>query len=306
MDIFLDGKPITLEQLEQNFSGTVLCFSHTDDKRHIIEKLYNLSSKEHPHMLQHTGQSYFESFPSFDLMSLKVPDINDLNREPRIVEIYFSADRLLFLHDDESFMKGFVDSLPQDSDELVSLENILHAFFLKITEGDIVFLEDVEDKIEELEDSLTEGKSKDNYSIRITKLRKELLVLKRYYEGFSFLLDGVEENRNGVISDDMMRNFHFFANRVDRLLRTVLNLRDYVTQVREAYQAQIDIQQNEIMQYFTIVTTIFLPLTVIAGWYGMNFDMPEYGFKLAYPIVIIVSAIFVIASIIIFKRRKWF
>ena len=59
-------------------------------------------------------------------------------------------------------------------------------------------------------------------------------------------------------------------------MHSVLNLRDYLSQVREAYQSQIDINLNNVMKIFTVITAIFLPLSLIAGWYGMNFNMPEY------------------------------
>ena len=59
------------------------------------------------------------------------------------------------------------------------------------------------------------------------------------------------------------------------------------------------------MSILTVVTTIFLPLTLIAGWYGMNFpNMPEFGWKYAYPAVIIVSILVIILEIIYFKKKK--
>lgn len=71
-------------------------------------------------------------------------------------------------------------------------------------------------------------------------------------------------------------------------------------------QSQADIALNKLMKVFTVVTTIFLPLTLITGWYGMNFKMPEYGWVYAYPAVIFICIIIVISSIIIFKKNKWF
>ncbi|NYC32004.1 CorA family divalent cation transporter [Clostridium saccharobutylicum] len=97
-----------------------------------------------------------------------------------------------------------------------------------------------------------------------------------------------------------------FTNRINRLYQSVNNLRDYVTQVREAYQAQVDIDQNKLMKLFTVVTTIFLPLTLIVGWYGMNFTMPEYNLPYAYPVVIIISISIVVSCIVWFKKNKWF
>ncbi len=76
--------------------------------------------------------------------------------------------------------------------------------------------------------------------------------------------------------------------------------------MREAYQSQLSIQQNDLMKIFTVVTVVFLPLTLLAGWYGMNFtNMPELQWKYGYPAVIGVSAALVVWLIWYFKRKKW-
>ena len=79
-----------------------------------------------------------------------------------------------------------------------------------------------------------------------------------------------------------------------------------MTQVRESYEAEVDISLNTTMKIFTVVTTIFLPLTLIVGWYGMNFDMPEYGWKNGYLFVSILSFLFLSAGILFFRKKKWF
>ena len=69
-----------------------------------------------------------------------------------------------------------------------------------------------------------------------------------------------------------------------------------VSQLREAYQSQLSIRQNDLMKVFTVVTAIFLPLTLIVGWYGMNFaNMPELHWRYGYPCVFIVSIGIVLA-----------
>ena len=75
------------------------------------------------------------------------------------------------------------------------------------------------------------------------------------------------------------------------------HLLEYAQQVKEAYQAQIDARQNS-----TVISTIFFPLTLITGWYGMNFrDMP--GLEDGYPFVVILSVIVIVGCIIIFKKK---
>ena len=83
-------------------------------------------------------------------------------------------------------------------------------------------------------------------------------------------------------------------------------LREYCLQVRELFQAQVDIRQNRIMQILTVVTTLCLPLSLVAGWYGMNFvGMPELGWKYGYPAVIAVSVLIVILCLWIMKKKKF-
>ncbi|MEY8391918.1 CorA family divalent cation transporter [Lachnospiraceae bacterium 45-W7] len=67
-------------------------------------------------------------------------------------------------------------------------------------------------------------------------------------------------------------------------------LQEAATQLGEAYQSQLSIQQNELMKIFTVVTVVFLPLPLLADWYGMNFSgMSELHWKYGHPLVCLVG-----------------
>lgn len=84
-------------------------------------------------------------------------------------------------------------------------------------------------------------------------------------------------------------------------------LREYTIQMREMYQSQIDVSQNQTMKVLTVLTAIFSPLTLITGWYGMNFCyMPETTWKYGYMVIILICMITVVVEIIYFKKKKWF
>ena len=77
-------------------------------------------------------------------------------------------------------------------------------------------------------------------------------------------------------------------------------------QLREAYQSQVDIDANLMMRLFTVVSTIFLPLTVLTGWYGMNFrNMPELSWQNGYLLIFATAAIITIGIIWFCKRKKF-
>lgn len=222
-------------------------------------------------------------------------------RDERIC-IYCGPEDLIFITDNKRCVE-----LMSDVDEKTETYRQLLQFFNAITANDVYELEKFEDRITDLEDSLIkEKKSKSRNSDMIISMRRELLKLKRYYEQLALITEDLTENANKAFNAELHLRFISLDKRMDYLLNSVLHLREYITQVREAYQAQIDIEQNQIMKIFTVITAIFLPLTLIVGWYGMNLRMPEYDWSFGYPFVIILSVVVCVGCIVIFKWKKWF
>ena len=115
-----------------------------------------------------------------------------------------------------------------------------------------------------------------------------------------------EENENEYFEENGLNLFHLAENRIERLKNQAQMLREYGVQIQELFQAEIDIRQNRIMKILTIVTTLFLPLTLVTGWYGMNFTyMPELTWKYGYLAVTIMSVAVVLVCIWIMKKKKF-
>ena len=166
--------------------------------------------------------------------------------------------------------------------------------------------------LDRLEADISDGETEvltgahEAYLDRIIAWRQELLRLKRYYEQLDSIFDELAENDNSLLGKQNTRRFANLGNRMERYLNAVQSLRESVAQLREAYQSQLSIQQNDLMKIFTVVTAVFLPLTLLVGWYGMNFvGMPELHWKYGYPAVILVSVGIVAALVIYFKKKKW-
>jgi magnesium transporter len=99
--------------------------------------------------------------------------------------------------------------------------------------------------------------------------------------------------------------FNFIDKKFDKLYGHILQTQEYLDQVRQSYEAQIDIQQNSLMKVFTVVTSIFLPLSLITGWYGMNLMMPEFAWVNGYPFVIGLCITIVLFMLWLFRKNKW-
>lgn len=217
--------------------------------------------------------------------------------------VHLTQGLLLFVSPGaEELHKAIMAAMPEHN---VTLPRILFLFLELLTAKHMVLHESIETEITELENALLSGEKRECVK-EIVTLRRTLMALKRYYEQMLNALDLLQQNENELIDTHAMRYFRLYNNRVDRLYHGVLNLRDYVTQVRESYQAEVDISLNNIMKIFTVITAIFLPLSLIAGWYGMNLRMPEYGWPYSYLMVIALSVAVVVLCIGYFKRKHWF
>lgn len=114
------------------------------------------------------------------------------------------------------------------------------------------------------------------------------------------------DNDNGLIEANILARLEVLGRRTGRYLQKVCALQELVAQLREAYQSQLAIQQNDLMRAFTIVTVLFLPLTLITGWFGMNFvNMPELQSEWGYPVIIAASILLVAGLLWFFRHKKW-
>lgn len=248
-----------------------------------------------PHLFVPVGEDgCFFSFLFCDIQQPQLPGTR--------ISAYCGPETLLFVSD-SSICKEQLSKISEAQHPCKQMLDL----FLALSASDVDFLERLEDEITALEDEmLLSKKPVRNAGGRIIRMRRLLLRFKRYYEQFSLITSGFAENENGLLDDALQKRFSSLDRRLDHLLNSVLHLREYITQVREAYQAQIDIEQNQIMKIFTVLTAVFLPPTLIAGWYGMNFTLPEYSWGFGYGYVILLTLAVCLCSVLWFKHKHWF
>jgi len=185
-----------------------------------------------------------------------------------------------------------------------SLERFLFDFLEGIVSDDLLILEGFDKEMDDMEDKILDGET-EGIMTRLVDIKSQLLDLRPHYEQLIDMAQELEENENGLFVDDNLRYFHLYKERVSRLQDVLTSLREHTIQIRDLYQTQMDVQQNKNMTVLTIIAAIFTPLTLITGWFGMNFKyMPELDEPLAYPIVALVCVLIVIGAIIFFKRKK--
>lgn len=219
---------------------------------------------------------------------------------------HMDQEKLIFVDD-----TGVVSQMLAELAEIqiwdkTSVPHFFFEFMEFLIREDVIYLQRYEEKLTDMEERLLGSKAGDFYK-SILICRKEILQLESYYRQLIDLGEIVAENHNHMLQEEECRLFHLFGSRVGRLYSNALELREYAMQIQEMYQSQLDIHQNSVMQFLTIITTIFMPLTLIVGWYGMNFvNMPELHWQYGYMAVIAGSILITLIQIFYFIKRKWF
>jgi len=149
------------------------------------------------------------------------------------------------------------------------------------------------------------GDAEKDFTRTLLHHKQRLLLLHNYYRQLIDVGEVLGENENGVFEGGGQRYLELFAARAERLLQNVETLREQLSQLREAYQSTLDLALNRTMKAFTALNAVFLPISLIATWYGMNFDMPEFSWPHGYLFAAGLSAFVVAICVYIFKKHRW-
>ena len=175
----------------------------------------------------------------------------------------------------------------------------------RMIEEDVLYLSHIEAEAEKMEETIT-GSDAKNFFSQLTKYRQKLSELNAYYEQLADIGELLQSSACSSFVPNA-QDWDKYTRRAERLQNHVQLLRENMIQLRELYQSIQDSRQNKIMGILTVVTTFFLPLTLITGWYGMNFSyMPELKWRYGYLLVIFAVLIIAIGEIIYFKKKKFF
>lgn len=284
---------ITLEELENNYN-------HFGFSSFTVEECKNDSQHLHG-----TLNSYY------DYLFGVIVAINPgqfIKVQDRIA-IYIKKNLLLLViiedKDDSTKMK-LLELLDHLNLTKLSLERLIFNFLERFITEDNSLLGDIEDDISAHEDKINERNLSKDFNYQITEIRKKLILLDNYYQQFIAIGEELEENALDIFQEENLHYFRIFSSRASRLSNNVRMLQEYSIHVRESYHAQLDNDMNKIMKMFTVVTTVFLPLTLIVGWYGMNFTtMSELTWRYGYLYVILLSIVVAILCFLFFKKKKF-
>lgn len=166
-------------------------------------------------------------------------------------------------------------------------------------------LEDLNEEIEIVEEALWSGEDVNALS-SIHRLRRQLLQFRKSIWPLRDSINSLIRDQSSLVKDETKLFLRDVSDHTIQIVDSLDNNREMISSLHDMHQTNISNKMNEVMKVLTIIATIFIPLTFIAGIYGMNFEyMPELGWHYSYPIAWGVMISVTIGMIIYFKRKNW-
>jgi magnesium transporter len=193
--------------------------------------------------------------------------------------------------------KGRIRKMAADYLAYALLDAVVDCYF--------TILEKIGDRIELLEDELISEPEKETME-KLHHMKREMIFVRKAVWPMRELINNFERSETVLVkpsTDIYLRDVH---DHTIRVIDTVETYRDLLSGMMDIYLSSVSNKMNEVMKMLTIITTIFVPVTFIAGVYGMNFDyMPELHSKWGYPLVWLVMLTVIITLVVYFRRKKW-
>lgn len=271
---------------------------------------------------------------SFNLNPLSVEDAVNTNQRPKIDEYenyIFSVFKMLYLNQNNELVAEHIAIVLMENTVLVFQElkddvfdglherirnktgririkgadYLFFALLDAIIDNYFVVLENINTKIELLEEEVYQ-QPRPEMAQEIQQLKKEILRIRRYIYPVKELISRLIDSEHPLITKDTKLFLRDAMDHSIEINETLQVYREMSMSLMEMYISNISNKMNEVMKVLTIMASIFIPLTFIAGVYGMNFDyMPELHLKYGYFYVWGLMILIFIGLLIYFKRKRW-
>jgi magnesium transporter len=264
----------------------------------VLEDIAN--TDERPKIEDYSGYLYF-------VMSMADQDENGAVQTEQ-VSIAVGPDFILSFQEDPDDVFDPVRQMlysPHSRARSMGTDYIAYLLLDAVVDRYFLLLEYLGEKIDELEEEMMDNATRPTLR-KIFDLKRELIHLRKAVWPMREIVSNMQRNDRHFLGKEQglfLRDFH---DHIMRVIDTVEAYRDTVSSLVDLYLSHSSIRMNEVMRVLTVISTIFIPLTFITGFYGMNFDyMPEIHSRWAYPVVIGIMGLIVGAQLYYFRKKKW-
>jgi magnesium transporter len=183
---------------------------------------------------------------------------------------------------------------------------LTYAILDTIVDQNFIIIDSLDDAITSVEDSLLASEPTQDTLHTIQMLKREIISIRRNVSPIRELMSGMLRSESDLINEKTHIYLRDVSDHAIRVIESIELYREILTGLLDIYISSVSNKMNEVMKVLTVFASIFIPLTFLAGIYGMNFEyMPELKWKWAYPVLWAVFVSIPVVLLIYFKRKKW-
>lgn len=182
---------------------------------------------------------------------------------------------------------------------------LVYALIDAVVDSYFSFLETYDTYIDDLEDKVQSNPGQEDVAL-ILRLKKQLLFLRRTITPLREAISFMQNTDSNLLDKSTNKYFRDVHDHLLHVIDSIESNRSLLDGLMDSFMSNMSNRMNQVMKILTIIATIFIPLTFIAGIYGMNFThMPELGWKYSYPTLLGTMGFIFVGMLIYFKKSKW-
>lgn len=265
----------------------------------IVEDIVN--TQQRPKIEEH------ENYLFIVLKMLYYDDKNEFTKE-HISVVLEENQVLTFQEAKEDVFDGLRDRIVNSKGRIrnVGADYLMYSILDAIVDNYFVIIENISEKIQGLEEELFLKHPRKSISVEIQQLKREILKIRKAIFPLREVIKQLEKSEHRFIEKKTKNYLNDISDHVIQVCESVEIYREMTWGLMDMYMTTISNKMNEVMKVLTIMASIFIPLTFIAGVYGMNFEyMPELDERYGYFVIWGVMIIVFLGMLWYFKRKKW-
>lgn len=195
--------------------------------------------------------------------------------------------------------------VPKGKVRVMGADYLYYVLIDIIIDDYFVVIEKVGENIENIEDILIKNPEPETLQL-IYRLKRSSIELRKSIWPIREVISKLQREQSNLIGDELQIYLRDIYDHIFRISDLLENYRDIIFGMLDMYLSSVSNKMNDIMKVLTIISTVFIPLSFLAGFYGMNFlYMPELKNPSAYPILIMIMVSVALVMVYFFKRKKW-
>ena len=256
-----------------------------------------------------------EHRPKFDIqdgllfLTLKAFSLSGLNeiQSEQVSFVLGQGFLVSFQESDHSWFEPVKSRLKGPSGKIRQngLDFILYSLVDIVIDQYYAVLESIGDQLEDLEDLIFENPNQELFE-KNRLIKKEIISIRKALVPALEAINKLNRDKPALINPEVLPYFDDIDDHIIQILDNVDTCRELSAELKENYLSNITLRMNQVMKLLAIITTIFIPLSFIAGIYGMNFqNMPELYWKYGYFLVLAIMFFIMAGMLIYFRKKKW-